>query len=100
MIKWITLWTYFHIRKKEGFDAYFNQSTITYNFGIEGTAIRSQSFLLEKVIIPPIDPDAIIWMLNEPYDFEYSEENLLDERITLDSPMARYYSGDISSTDL
>jgi len=39
-------------------------------------------------------------MLNEPYDFEYSEENLLDERITLDSPMARYYSGDISSTDL
>ena len=82
------------------FDNYFNQSTITYNFGIMGTAIWSQSFLIEKVITPRINPDAIIWMINSPFDFEYNEKTLLEESSILDSPMGRYYRGDTNNMTL
>lgn len=82
------------------FDNYFNQSTITYNFGILGTAIWSQSFLIEKVIIPRIAPDAIIWMISSPFDFEYNDKTRLEESSILDSPMGRYYRGDLTLEEL
>ncbi len=82
------------------FDKYFNESTITYNFGIVGSAIRSQSFYIEKVIIPQIAPDAIIWVLNTPSDFSSHENTLTQELLILNSSMVRYYSGDINNMNL
>ncbi|MFX1344043.1 MAG: hypothetical protein ACFFBC_11525 [Promethearchaeota archaeon] len=82
------------------FDDYFNQSTITYNFGIMGTATRAQSFLIEKVLIPRFAPDAIIWMVNSPFDFVYNEDNIEEDNSILDTPMGRYYSGDLNDMSL
>ncbi|MFW9942265.1 MAG: hypothetical protein ACFFFT_14600 [Candidatus Thorarchaeota archaeon] len=82
------------------FDDYFNQSTITYNFGIMGTATRAQSFLIEKVLIPRFAPDAIIWMVNSPFDFVYNEDNIEEDNTILDTPMGRYYSGDLNDMSL
>ncbi len=81
------------------FDKYFNQSTITYNFGIEGTGIWAHSFLIEKVIIPRITPDAIIWMISTPSDFDKHDPFNHDGTI-LNSPMGRYYRGDMNNMTL
>ena len=82
------------------FDDYFNQSTITYNFGIMGTAARAQSFLIEKVLIPRFAPDAVIWMVNSPFDFVHNEETIADDNSILDTPMGRYYNGDLNDMSL
>jgi hypothetical protein len=82
------------------FDDYFNQSTITYNFGIMGTATRAQSFLIDKVLIPRFAPDAIIWMVNSPFDFVYNEESIAEDNSILDTPMGRYYNGDLNDMSL
>ena len=82
------------------FDKYFNESTISYNFGIMGSAIRSQAFYIEKVIIPKITPDAIIWVVNSPMDFTSLNKTLKEDMFNFNSPMARYYDNDISNMTL
>ncbi|MFX1503603.1 MAG: hypothetical protein ACFFDH_21765 [Promethearchaeota archaeon] len=83
----------------ELFDEYFNDKTISYNLAIAGTAIPVQALLINKVIIPKLKPDIIIWEISVPQDFTDDELNLeLDER-TLNTPMGRYYNQNTKDLD-
>lgn len=80
-------------------DEYFDDETISYNLAISGTGILVQSFLIQKIVIPKLKPDIIIWELSIPQDFEDNKENLeLDER-TLETPMGRYYTENPDKSD-
>ncbi len=80
-------------------DSFFNNKTISYNFGIVGTAVKFQSPYLEKVILPKLKPDYVIWHIN-PYDFWDSIPTNKEDNKILQSPMGRYYTGNESGLDL
>lgn len=80
-------------------DENFDDETISYNLAIPGTGILVQSLIIQKIVIPKLKPDIIIWELSIPQDFEDNKENLeLDER-TLETPMGRYYTENPDKSD-
>jgi len=80
------------------FDEYYKNETISYNLAIKGTSVRFQSFFIQKVIVPKIKPDVIIWQLKAPNDFcQYVAE---EETWNMRSPMARYYLNDFQGMTL
>ncbi len=79
-------------------DSFFNNETISYNFGIAGTSPRFQSVYFEKVILPKLKPDFVIWSVN-PSDFWDSIPTNEFDNAILRTPMGRYYTGDGSGLD-
>ncbi len=79
-------------------DSFFNNKTITYNFGIAGTAIRFQKVYLEKVILPKLRPDFVIWHIN-PVDFWNWTPVIEEEDGILGTPMGRYHTGNTTGLD-
>lgn len=80
------------------FDDYFKGKTITFNIGIEGTAVQAQAVIL-KAIIERCNPDFIIWDLSYS-DFYadlyyYSQDNEVKS-----SPMGRYYNHEYNNASL
>ena len=73
-------------------DSLFFHKTISYNLAFYGTAIRVQSLLINKIIIPKIKPDILIWDLGIPNDFEDSKKINDQENATLSHPGPRYYN--------
>ena len=77
-------------------DVLFNNKTISYNFGIWGTSVKFQAFLLKKVIIPKLKPDLIIWAVDIDSNFKEVEKIKDEDKRNFDAPMARYYNEDFS----
>jgi len=71
-------------------DFYFNKKTISYNLAIFDSAVRFHYFLVEKVIVPKLHPDIIIWEPTVPQDWTDDDKDA-DQR-KLATPMARYYT--------
>ncbi|MFX1383496.1 MAG: hypothetical protein ACFFBP_13725 [Promethearchaeota archaeon] len=80
-------------------DDYFDDKTISYNLAIAGTAIRVQSLLIQKVIIPKLNPDVIIWELTLPQDFADDEQTEKEEDNIMRTSMGRYYTGNTRGLD-
>lgn len=80
-------------------DEFINDNTITYNFAVMGTSIKFQSLLIEKVILPKLKPDFIIWSIYSPADLSYDENLIASEKNIFNSSMARYYSDDLNGCD-
>lgn len=79
-------------------DSYFDNKTITYNFGIAGTAVRFQKVYLEKVILPKLKPDFVIWHFN-PVDFWNWTPVNEEEWEILGSSMGRYHTENTTGLD-
>ena len=91
-------------RAETGFDPalldfFFDKKTISYNLAIFDSAVRFQSLIIKKVIIPKLKPDIIIWEPTVPQDF--TDDKLVygpDER-KLETPMGRYYTNNTKHLD-
>ncbi|MHA2243974.1 MAG: hypothetical protein ACXADY_03315 [Candidatus Hodarchaeales archaeon] len=80
-------------------DIYFRNLTISYNLGITGFAINAASLVIQKVVIPKIRPDIIIWQIGA-YDFIKNHTSNEGDRIAEMSPNGRYYDNNIEGLDL
>ncbi len=78
------------------FDEFFNNKTISYNFGLQGCAVPFQSFIIQKLIIPKLKPDIVIWSLSVLSDFKEDSRVEGQEKANLNNPMARYYSDNLN----
>ncbi len=75
-------------------DSFFENKTITYNLGLAGVAIRFESLYIQKVILQTIKPDFIIWQVNHVDFWDWVPANEQDD-LLLESPMGRFYSGNM-----
>ncbi|MHA1146648.1 MAG: hypothetical protein ACTSR8_00200 [Promethearchaeota archaeon] len=78
------------------FDNLTNEKTISYNFGIKGTAVPTQALLIKELIIKKLNPDIIIWTLSIVGDFKENEKVERQEFYNLDSAIARSYSNNLA----
>jgi len=78
------------------FDEYFNNKTISYNFGISGCSIRFQAFLIEYIILTKLKPDFLIWVVDVPNDFKDHENQIQQDIDNLNLPMASVHRNDFT----